>query len=166
MPKDGLVNFSADELHKATPAIRSYAFKLSNNQWDKEDLIQETLLQAIANQHLFHGGNLRSWLLTICHNLAMNRYRGTVLRKDLNVPIEVKQDLVIDKDNQSDINAIVTDMTMCLDRLSPEYKQILILNRIEQLDYTEIAQILQLPIGTVRSRLNRAKINLRVLLNQ
>ena len=64
------------EIAEAIPALRRYARALTHNAETADDLVQDTLLRALRSQHLFHGGEMRSWLYTILTNLNRNRLRA------------------------------------------------------------------------------------------
>src|SRR6266851_6272234 len=77
--RSGLSAFAKD-LEAAIPALRRYARALTRSAENADDLVQDTLLRALRSQHLFHGGDMRSWLYTILTNLNRNRLRALARR--------------------------------------------------------------------------------------
>lgn len=143
-------------------ALRRYANVLVGNHADADDLVQEALKRALiyleGDRQI---GNLRAYLFTILHNVRNDALRNQV-RRGTQVPVE-DTPLISDQASQSDRIAC-NQVVEAMQRLSEEHRQVLLLIGVEGMSYRETAEILELPIGTVMSRLSRARTALRELL--
>lgn len=151
-------------------------FYLTRQRDDAEDLFQETYLRAFRFFHQFTPGtNCRAWLLTIMHNVFKNRYRhyqhaNQTLEFDLAAHEYEKKRLADGDAGQEDPADLVLsqlvdhEITDALQTLPEEYRSTLVLVDIEELTYEEAAAVLGCPVGTVRSRLSRARRLLRAAL--
>jgi len=133
------------------------------NEHDAQDLAQEACLRALTFFHGFHGEDGRGWLLTIVRNTCY-----TWLRK--NRPSEEpSEDMATedpDPEQQHLRQADAEALRKALDRLPPEFREVLVLREMEGMSYRQLAGILDLPIGTVMSRLARARKRLLHLLKE
>lgn len=148
------------------PALRRYARSLLRDRAAADDLVQDSLERAITHWHQRRQQNdARAWLFTIVHNLAINRLRQAA-RRGAHVPIdEVDEGNFAVPPHQQDRihHQAVLD---ALARLSDEHRSILLLISVEDLSYAEAASVVGVPIGTVMSRLSRARRRLADLLNE
>jgi RNA polymerase sigma factor (sigma-70 family) len=144
------------------PALRRYAYALLRDHAAADDLVQDTLERALLHwASRRNDGNLRAWLFTILRNLHIGshrqaRRRGTaVALEDSDLPeTAAQQDIVLE----------TQDVLAALDQLPEEQKSLLLLIGVEDFSYDEAARILDLPIGTVMSRLSRARRRLRSII--
>lgn len=150
-----------DALLNHLPALRRYAHGLAGNREEAEDLLQATLLRAVEHQGQWRGENRRSWLYAIMTNLNRNRLRASA-RQPLLQPIG--DELGIEDDVAPPDPLLHNTLMRALETLNPEARAVLLLVAIEGCAYAEVAQILDLPIGTVMSRLSRARRQLSELL--
>lgn len=139
------------------PRLRRYARALVGDRSAADDLVQDTLERAWTKFHLYRGGtDLRAWLFTVMHNVHVNRVRAQrptdALTDDLP---EMAQ-----RAAQGD-SLMVRDMDRALARLPEEQREVLLLVALEDMSYEEAARALGIPIGTVMSRLSRARERLR-----
>ncbi len=143
----------------AIPALRRYARALTRDADIADDLVQDTLVRALRSQHLFHGGELRSWLYTILTNLNRNRLRSLARRPPLTV--------IGDNDapDASGPEAGGRDIERALAELAEEQRTALLLVVLEGLSYREVADVQGVPIGTVMSRVARARLQIRAYLD-
>jgi RNA polymerase sigma-70 factor (ECF subfamily) len=146
------------EIEAAIPALRRYARALTRDSETADDIVQDTLLRALRSEHLFHGGDVRAWLYTILTNLNRNRLRGLSRRPAL-IPIK-DSDLTISAPDSG-----ARDISRALDELPEEPRAALLLVVLEGLTYREVAEVQGVPIGTVMSRLARARLQIRGFLN-
>jgi RNA polymerase sigma-70 factor, ECF subfamily len=146
------------------PRLRRYARALTRqDQTRADDLVQSCLMRAIAKQHLWQPGtNLRAWLFTILHNAHVNDVRRSV-REGVNVSIEDAAPLLTIQSNAIDALQL-RDLERGLGKLASEQRQVILLVGLEGMRYEEVASILDIPVGTVRSRLSRGREQLRILL--
>lgn len=146
------------------PRLRRYATALVGNRHDADDLVQDCVEKALANRHALRDpSRLGGWLMSILHNLHVSglrsrRRRGPEISVD-----DLTDDLALSAP-PSDRGA-VRDFVRAFGRLSDEHRTVLLLTGMEGLSYREVAEVLELPIGTVMSRLARAREKLRILLD-
>ena len=155
-------------------SLYSMAIRLVFNKEEAEDLVQETYLKAYRFFNTFQKGtNIKAWLFKILRNTFINKYR-----KAVNLPSEIfyedvesvnsnlsyKQesdsgeltDTLESKYNELG-NLMEDDVKRAIDSLPIEYKEAILLSDVEELSYSDIAEITNVPIGTVKSRLNRGR---------
>jgi RNA polymerase sigma-70 factor (ECF subfamily) len=152
-----------DSIVEHIPALRRYARALTADAWVADDLVQDTLERACSKWRLWlAGSDLRAWLFSIMHNLFLNHLRtSTRQRQHDHVDIdEVAHGLAAPQG--ADGQAI--DLQRCLMRLPADQRTVLLLVSMEDLSYEEVAKITGVPIGTVMSRLSRARSRLRALM--
>ena len=147
------------------PHLRRYARALTGDVSRADDLVQDTLERAWIKFHLWQPAlDLRPWLFTIMHNLYVNQVRANVRRQGIPASDgEAERSGV--RPNQTDLLE-VSEVIACLDRLPPEQREVLLLVSLESLNYTQVGKILGIPVGTVTSRLARARARLRALLDR
>jgi len=159
------------DLREYLDGLYSYALVLSRNPTEAEDLVQETCLRALrAMERLRPDSNIKSWLFTILRNIWLNHLRQ---RKTVSDVVELDSDEYgADRavDSSKDPHAAyVSDLEreqvrQAIEQLPLEFREIILLREYEELSYEEIAAMLQCPVGTVMSRLARARSKLRDLL--
>jgi RNA polymerase sigma-70 factor (ECF subfamily) len=137
------------------PALRRYARALTRDSDIADDLVQDTLVRALRSEHLFHGGDIRSWLYTILTNLNRNRLRSLARRPALS-PLEDN-----DAPDQAGPEAGGRDIERALATLVEDQRNALLLVVLEGLTYREVAEVQGVPIGTVMSRLARARVQIK-----
>ncbi|MCW5695091.1 MAG: sigma-70 family RNA polymerase sigma factor [Pseudolabrys sp.] len=144
------------EVEATIPALRRFARALTRDTETADDLVQDTLVRALRSEHLFHGGELRTWMYTILANLNRNRLRS-LARRPVMVPVD-------DGDAAVDAAEGARDIERALATLVDEQRDALLLVVLEGLSYREVAEIQGVPIGTVMSRLARARQQLKSFL--
>jgi RNA polymerase sigma-70 factor (ECF subfamily) len=147
--------------------LRNFACKLLGNEFDADDLVQDTMTRAFRFYHQFEKGtNCKAWLFRIMKNLFINNYRknqkqpGKVDYDEIENFIEnIKSDKLDSNDLQEKVFANLFDdeLTLALNSMQDDFKTVVILCDIEGLSYEEIADFVKCPIGTVRSRLHRGR---------
>jgi RNA polymerase sigma-70 factor (ECF subfamily) len=158
VPQTGIAGFR-QSVEATIPALRRYARALTRNADTADDLVQDSLVRALRSEHLFHGGDIRAWLYTILTNLNRNRLRSLSRRPTL-IPIEDN-----DAPATSGPESGQRDITRALDSLVEEQRSALLLVVLEGLSYREVADIQGVPIGTVMSRLARARAQIKAHLD-
>jgi RNA polymerase sigma-70 factor (ECF subfamily) len=150
----------AERLVELIPRLRRYARALVGDRATADDLVQDTLERAWAKLHLYRRGtDLRAWLFTVMHNVHVNRVRAARATDQLDDEMpELAQ-----RAHQGD-SLLVRDLDRALARLPVEQRAVLLLVTLEELSYEEVARALGIPIGTVMSRLSRAREKLRVMM--
>jgi RNA polymerase sigma factor (sigma-70 family) len=156
-PVDGLTRALLAQL----PGLRRYATALVGNAADADDLVQDCIERALARRDsLRDPQSLGRWLKVILHNLHVTALRR---RGAPSVPVEdLAEDLALSAPPEN--RDQVRDLVRAMAGLSVEHRQILLLISLEGLRYREVAETLDVPIGTVMSRLARARERLRCLL--
>ena len=146
------------------PRLRRYARALTRDPSRADDLVQSCLARAIANAHLWQPGtDLRAWLFTILHNQHVNDIRRAV-REGVSVAVdEVTPVLSIAPNAAASLE--LRDLERAIASLPEEQRQVILLIGLEGMRYEEVATILGIPIGTVRSRLSRGRETLRKLMD-
>ena len=147
-------NFEAQML-ALLPALRRYARSLSRSDGEGEDLLHDSVLRALSNRSRWRGVNLRAWMFTIMTNLNRNTRRGP---KPVLVEIDAAADIAADDGAVEPIERI--RLARALDGLAPDQRAVLMLVVVEGYKYHEVADMLGIPLGTVMSRLSRARENL------
>jgi RNA polymerase sigma-70 factor (ECF subfamily) len=134
------------------------------NDQDAEDIVQEAFVRAFKGFHGFRGGNGRAWLLTIVRNTAYTWINKRMPDQKLVPYVEERHADIISIDqsaNESVIEKRRQDLSDALERLPSEFREVIILYEIEGLSYKELALSLGVPVGTVMSRLSRARRRLQ-----
>ncbi len=157
-----------------TNLLYNYALRMTNNPADAQDLLQETFLKAYRFWDRYERGtNIRAWLFRILKNSFINRYRKTTREPETVDYDEVQnfyasvRDVATDSnDLQENLfkNLLDDDVTKAIADLPEEFRTVVILSDIEGLTYEEIADFVDVPLGTVRSRLHRGRKILRARL--
>jgi len=167
MPTDRSQEIFVRELFPHMDALKNFAFHLTYNEDDANDLVQETYLKAHKFiQKYDTGTNAKAWLFTILKNAYINDYRKKAKqprRVDIDEVISFKQGESPSESSYVDLRdeifeySMGDEVTISLDSMAYEFRSVILLCDIEGFSYKEIAKILDLPIGTVRSRLYRAR---------
>jgi RNA polymerase sigma-70 factor (ECF subfamily) len=145
------------------PKLRRYARSLTRDAAAADDLVQECLVRALEKQHLFQDGtDMRAWLFTVLHNQYVNKVRRGV-REGAAVAIREDEPLLTCAPNQGS-RLELHDLDRGLARLLEEQRTVILLRGLEGMGYQEIAEIVGVPIGTIRSRLSRGRETLRRLM--
>jgi len=152
-----------DEVVGLIPALRAFAWSLSRNGSDADDLVQDTLIKAWSNRDKFEPGtNLRAWLFTILRNT----YYTNVLRRRREVRDEQGEYASMLKTPATqDWTVAVRSLQVALQQLPEEHREALILVGAAGLSYEEAADICGCALGTIKSRVNRARARLLKILD-
>lgn len=149
------------------PQLRSYARSLLRDKDLADDLVQDCVQRAIEKLHLWRPeSDLRAWLFTIMHNIFVSQIRRNaaaptfVSSDDPENDFEQYYGVASQHETQTDMHKLEAAMT----RLSNEHREVIHLVCIEEMTYDEVAKILDVPVGTVMSRLSRAREALRKLM--
>jgi RNA polymerase sigma-70 factor (ECF subfamily) len=147
----------------AVPSLRAFAISLSGNVDRADDLVQETLMRAIANIDSFQPGtNMSAWLFTILRNLFRSEYRKR--RREVEDADGSYADTLKSQPEQSG-RLEFNEFRIALDKLPPDQREALILVGASGFSYEEAAAICECAVGTIKSRVNRARTRLADLLS-
>ena len=151
-----------DALLAAVPSLRAFAISLTNNVDRADDLVQDTLLRAIAHIGRFERGtNLNAWLFTILRNLFHSEYRKR--RREVEDP-EGSYASHLASPPEQGAKLDLADLRVALTKLPPDQREALLLVGAAGLPYEDVAAIMNCAVGTVKSRVNRARLRLAQLL--
>lgn len=149
------------QIQPLIPALRRYARAMVRNRDDADDLVQDVLERAIAAwARRRPTASLRSWLFTILHNLALDHFRR-IARRGTTQPLEDTPEFQFRTPARQEEAIEQARVLGLVARLPDEQRSVLLLVAVEELSYAEVAVILDVPQGTVMSRLSRARERLR-----
>lgn len=141
------------------PALRRYAYALRRDHAAADDLVQDALERALLHwPQRRSDGNLRAWLFTILRNLHVGNHRQAQRR---GTAVQIEEADLPDTAAGPETILETRDVLAALDQLPEEQKSLLLLVGVEDFSYEEAARILGVPVGTVMSRLSRARKKLR-----
>ncbi|WP_316735826.1 RNA polymerase sigma factor [Pedobacter aquatilis] len=152
------------EVNKAGDKLYAHALKFTKDEDDAKDLVQDTLVKAIRFSHKFESNtNLKSWLYVIMRNTFVNNYRN---KKRKEVIITTAEDITYNHllksatTNQSITSFALTDIGKALNSI-PECYRVPFTQYFEGYKYEEIAESLDIPLGTVKTRIHEARVRLK-----
>lgn len=152
----------SDEILSYLPALRAYGRSLTKDANEADDLLQETLLKALANTHRFQRGtNLRAWLFTIERNTFYSDYR----RRKRESPGEADPENMLETGANQEWSMKMEAVKGALSQLPNDQRDALVLVGGLGLSYEEAAEICGCPLGTIKSRVNRGRAGLLKLLD-
>jgi RNA polymerase sigma-70 factor, ECF subfamily len=151
----------ADSIVGLIPRLRRYARALTGNRAAADDLVQDSLERAWAKLHLYRRGtDLRAWMFTVMHNVYVNQLRAARLG------VQLEDDMPeLSRPARETESLELRDLDRAIRRLPAEQREVLLLVALEDMSYDEAARTLGIPIGTVMSRLARAREKLRTMLS-
>jgi len=135
------------------PQLRRYARSLSRNGADADDLLQDSLELALRGKQSWRGFGLKSWLTTIMTNAFHNRRRSEPKE---HIQVDISDLEIADETPVSD-PLERRRLVMAIEALQPDFRAVLMLVVVEDRSYADVAEILSVPLGTVMSRLSRAR---------
>lgn len=150
--------------------VYNYCFRMTNNKEDAEDLTQEVFIKVFKSLQSFKGNSqLSTWIYRIAHNICIDKFRKSKVtlvslspskekeddrEMDLPSPEPSPEDKLLTKEHRELVQS-------CINGLKPEYRSVIVLRDIQHYSYEEIADILNVPLGTVKSHISRARLALR-----
>ncbi|MES2160402.1 MAG: RNA polymerase sigma factor [Pseudomonadota bacterium] len=149
-----------DRLIACIPRLRRYARALLGGRADADDLVQDTIERGWDKLASWRrGSDMRAWLFGIMHNLHVDQQRRPALATE---PLD--DELPLAAADTSGDGLALRDMDLALRQLPPEQREVLLMVALEDMRYDEVAAALDIPLGTVMSRLSRARERLRLIL--
>jgi RNA polymerase sigma factor (sigma-70 family) len=143
------------------PALRRYARSLLRDGSAADDLVQDCLERTVSRWHERRsGGDAKSWVFTILHNLAINHLRQRA-RRGAHIALDDAGEAAFARAPSQEDGLRHQELLRALDHLPDDQRSVLLLVSVEDLSYAEVASMLGIPIGTVMSRLSRAREKLR-----
>ncbi|PLZ01931.1 RNA polymerase subunit sigma-24 [Burkholderia sp. WAC0059] len=157
-----------EQLYEHVPRLRRYARALVSNRDLADDLVQDTLERGLSRYRQFTPGtDLRAWLFTIMHSLFVTQTRKVSARAE-HVSTDDEHfvhdaDLAVPAGQTHPLE--IRDLDYALQRLPAEQRAVVLLVGLEEMSYAEVASALDVPVGTVMSRLSRGRERLRALMS-
>jgi len=151
-----------DQLVELVPQLRRFAFSLTGAVHDADDLLQATVEKALRNKSRFEPGtNLRAWLFRICRNLWIDEWRGARGRTESLEDHDEGPSRSVDGERVLSGYLELAEVNAAMERIGADKREIIALVAVEGHSYREVAGILDIPLGTVMSRLARARAALQ-----
>lgn len=149
------------DMEACIPALRRYAASLLRDRQDADDLVHDTVVRALDRIHTRSTeADIRPWLFTILHNLFVSQTRRPRFSRARATLDEAKEaEISVRADQEDPLHW--RDLMRALDSLPDEQRTVILLVSVEDLSYSEAARVLGVPVGTVMSRLSRARARLR-----
>ena len=161
------VSEQSDELRKALPVLLPrlwrFALRLAGDKHDAEDLVQRACMRALERRHQLQAGTvILSWLFSIMHTVWLNEVRARKVRNhaSLQWDEELTENLVDSASVDPETNALYQQVIAAVSRLPEAQRAVMLLVAVEGLSYREAADIMSIPVGTVMSRLARARLTI------
>lgn len=157
--------------------IYHFLFRYTHNEGDSEDLLQETFMRVYRSKHSYNRiAKFSTWLYTIALNLAKTHYKKKTRMEMVSFHTDEGQqsfevtDMLEDRDLEPDRmyqkRTVVRYIEKALQRISTDFREVLVLRDIQGLSYEEISEVTGFPMGTVKSKLNRGRVQLQQLLRR
>lgn len=157
--------------------IYHFLFRYTHNEGDSEDLLQETFMRVYRSKHSYNRiAKFSTWLYTIALNLAKTHYKKRTRMEMVAFHTDEGQqsyevsDMLDDRDLEPDSmyqkRTLVRYIEKALQRISSDFREVLVLRDIQGLSYEEISEVTGFPMGTVKSKLNRGRVQLQQLLRR
>jgi RNA polymerase sigma factor (sigma-70 family) len=146
------------------PMIRRFAYSLTGNHFDADDLVQNTI-ERLLTKKIPDDVDLTKWMFRICRNVWIDEFRSQKVRENATQRPELQQNQVVDGEQDVLSQLSLQQVNNAMDKLPDEQRSILCLVAMQGLTYQETAETLSIPIGTVMSRLARARATLSDWIN-
>lgn len=156
----GAGGLSLHDLTECIPRLRRFARSMTRDEAAADDLLQDCLERAMLKSHLFDGKNLNAWLTTICRRIFLNSMRKQK-RSGSQIPIEFADGEALAAPAPQEQALFLHQVLETLEKLSFSDQRIIAFAACDGLDYSRISEEMRINIGTVRSRLSRARAKLR-----
>jgi RNA polymerase sigma-70 factor (ECF subfamily) len=145
------------------PRLRRYARALMGDPVKSDDLVQDTLVRALSRSHLWQPGtDIRAWMFTILHNIHVNNQRQRYARTEHQELTDDQPEMATPPSQEHNLE--VRDLGRALELLPEAQRQVVLLVGLEGMNYKRVAAVLEIPVGTVMSRLHRGREALRRLM--
>ena len=150
------------QIEALIPRLRRYARAMVHDPVAADDLTQDCLVRALGKIHLWEEGtDLRAWLFTILHNQHISRARQAARQRDIIELQKCKPGLTLSPSQMARLE--LRDLERAIARLPEEQRSVILLVGLEGMRYEEVASVVNLPVGTVRSRVSRGRETLRMM---
>lgn len=144
--------------------LKRFAYHLTNNMAEAEDLLQSTMLRALEKRHYYReDSNLGGWLSKIMYNMFITNYKRNKKFASSSDPEKIIEQQSVDANQETELK--LKEVMKAITRLSTEHKNIVEMTCIQGLSYNEVSEMYDIPVGTVRSRLSRAREHIHKIMN-
>lgn len=159
-----MAHISALEIRASIPSLTRFAISLTRDHDRASDLVQDCVERCLRKQHLFDGENLTSWMVAVCRRVFLNQVRK---ERGFGIPVDLDEapGHALASPAHQDADLGLRDLHAQMQALPAGDQAVLRLIAVEGLKYHEVAAKLEVPVGTVRSRLSRARERLRARLD-
>ncbi|MBT8149170.1 MAG: RNA polymerase sigma factor [Gammaproteobacteria bacterium] len=153
-----------EQLVTLLPAVRRFAYSLTGSVHDADDLLQNTV-ERVLSRELPDDVDLLKWMFRVCRNLWIDEYRSRKVRNNAAQDPSLQAQQIFDGEKAIYQEITLNQVDAAMQQLPDEQRTIISLVAVEGLSYSEVAATLDIPTGTVMSRLSRARAALSKLLN-
>lgn len=158
---DASIETIRNQMAALLPRLRRFALSITGNRADADDLVQDTIERALRNLHRWQQGTrLDSWMFRIAQNLWIDAARARRVRANIAHDPEAAENVAVDGARDAEARLAFADTVRALGELPEDQRVVLALIAIDGMSYRDAADTLEVPIGTVTSRLARARITL------
>ncbi len=145
------------------PMLRRFAYSLTGNAADADDLVQTTL-EKMLTKDLPAEVEASKWAFKVCRNVWIDEYRAQKVRQNATLKPELQEPQSVNEQNVFDHKELLSHVNDAMNTLPDEQRAILSLVAVQGMSYKEVASSMQIPLGTVMSRLSRARSNLLAMM--
>lgn len=156
--------FMKKELTALMPMIRRFAYSLTGSPHDADDLLQNTI-ERVLSRGVPEDVDLTKWVFRVCRNIWIDEYRARKVRQIAAQSSELTEEQYVDGDKIIYNQITLNEVNIAMDKLPDDQRSILALIAVQGMSYKEVSETLSIPMGTVMSRLARARIALSQYLN-
>ena len=156
--------FMKKELTALMPMIRRFAYSLTGSPHDADDLLQNTI-ERVLSRGVPEDVDLTKWVFRVCRNIWIDEYRARKVRQIAAESPELSEEQYVDGDKIIYNQITLDQVNVAMDKLPEDQRSILALIAVQGMSYKEVSETLSIPMGTVMSRLARARIALSQYLN-
>ncbi|MBU2877700.1 MULTISPECIES: RNA polymerase sigma factor [Alteromonadaceae] len=153
-----------DTFEKIIPMLRRFAFSLTGSPADADDLVQATF-EKILKKGVPEDVEILKWAFKVCRNVWIDEYRSRKVRLNATHSPELQEQVSKEQEPQHEAQALLTQVNQAMDSLPSDQRSILSLVALQGMSYKDVAATMEVPVGTVMSRLSRARMTLLNMVN-
>lgn len=163
-------------VHRFKDRLHNFLYRYTHNREDSEDLVQETFLRVYRSRHSYQRiAKLSTWIFTIAGNLAKTEYKKKQRFQTFSIHADDSDsesrefeltDHSLQPDEELHIDNSIRELEKALMQLNEDFREALVLRDVQQLSYEEIAEITGVAMGTVKSRINRARLQIQEMIGE
>lgn len=153
-----------DTFEKIIPMLRRFAFSLTGSAADADDLVQATF-EKILKKGVPEDVEILKWAFKVCRNVWIDEYRSRKVRLNATQSPELQEQASNEQEPQHEAQAMLTQVNQAMDSLPSDQRSILSLVALQGMSYKDVAATMEVPVGTVMSRLSRARMTLLNMVN-